>query len=87
MFHINKAVFQILWTVIQFFFHDVFPILSQPAVYFDKSPSQMKIDEKHLFEEQLERGALLMSSPNKSLTQSSLADTVNRGTQRAHFYI
>ena len=35
------------------FLIEVFLKFSQLAVYFEKSPSQMKIDEEHLFEEQL----------------------------------
>ena len=37
----NKVVFQIIFMRCSSF--------SQPAVYFEKSPSQMKIDEEHLF--------------------------------------
>ena len=44
----KKVIFQILGTIIRLFY-EVFLIFSQPAVYFEKSPSQMKIDEEHLF--------------------------------------
>ena len=48
IFHMNKVVFQILWTITWLLLW-VFLIFSQPAVYFEKSPSQMKIDEENLF--------------------------------------
>ena len=47
IFHMNKAELQILWTVIRLSY-EVFLLFSQPAVYFEKSPSHMKIDEEHL---------------------------------------
>ena len=46
--HMNKVVFQILWALIRLFC-EVFLIFSQLAVYLEKSPSQMKIDEEHIF--------------------------------------
>ena len=57
----NKEVFQILWTKFDYFY-EVFLIFSQPAVYFEKSPSQMKIDEEHLFLRNSSWGALLITS-------------------------
>ena len=61
----NKVVFQILWTILRLFIWgvaEVFLISHSQLFIKKKSPSQMKIDEEHLFEEQL----VGCSSPNST---------------------
>ena len=48
IFHIKTVVFQILRAIFGFFI-EVFLKFSQPTGNFQKSASQMKIDEEHLF--------------------------------------